>query len=134
MNQQQTILDFLASIWPESASATRIFAKAGTKGRAAERAIQDLNNAGRIEVKPHAYFSGYRLTYEEAVKQGVDMTPTVKSRTDHVYSRPSYKPPSMAPARSDANDFIKVYSRRGDEYVPQMTPIHMGSQIPGGMA
>ena len=134
MNEQQTILNFLASIWPESASATRIFAKAGTKGRAAERAIQDLNNAGRIEVKPHAYFSGYRLTHAEAVAQGVDMTPTVKGRSDHVYSRPSYKPPSMAPARHDAEEAMQIMSRRGESFVPFAPPIHMGSQIPGGMA
>ena len=134
MTEQQTIINFLASIWPESASATRIFAKTGTKGRAAHKAIEDLENAKRIEVKPHAYFSGYRLTYAEAVAHGVDMTPTVKGRTEPVYSRSAYVPPKMEPARADANDFIKVFSRRGDDYVPQMTPIHMGSNIPGGMA
>lgn len=134
MTEQQTIINFLASIWPESASAARIFAKTGTKGKAAHKAIENLENAKRIEVKPHAYFSGYRLTYAETVAQGVDMTPAVKGRTEPVYSFETYTPPSMKPARHDAEQAMQIMSRRGENFVPFMPPIHMGSNIPAGMA
>jgi hypothetical protein len=133
-NDQETILAFLVTCWPEGASFTKILKDSGIKGRAAENAASALVTSGRVTVAMHSYYAVYRLTHDEAVKQGIDMTPVVPSRSDDVYKRPPLKFKPMQPVRPDAEDAMQIMSRRGDSLVPFAPPIHMGSNIPGGMA
>lgn len=133
MTTQDQILQLLKDSWPEGCSITKMVNTTKLRRSDAENETQALVTSGRVSVSLHSYYATYRLTHEEAVKQGIDMTPTVKGRTDQVYSRPSYKPTSMAPARHDAEQAMQVMSRRGDAFVPFQPPIHMGSNIAGGM-
>ena len=134
MTEQETILAYLATCWPEGASLSKILKESGTKGRAAENAASALVTSGRITSVMHSYYAVLRLTHDEAVKQGVDMTPKVKSRTHDVYKLEPLKFKPMESVRPEGNDFLKVHSRTGDKFVPPAPPIHMGSSIPGGMA
>jgi len=133
MTEQETILAYLVTCWPEGASLTKIMRDSGTKGRAAENAASALVTSGRVTVAMHSYYAVYRLTHDEAVKQGIDMTPKVKSRTHDVYKLEPLKFKPMQPVRPDALDAMQIHSRRGDDFVPFMPPIHMGSNIAGGM-
>lgn len=134
MTDQDTLIAYLVTCWPEGASFTKILKDSGIKGRAAENAASALVTSGRVTVAMHSYYAVYRLTVDEATKQGIDMTPKVKSRTHDVYKLEPLKFKPMASVRPEGNDFLKVHSRTGDKFVPPAPPIHMGSNIPGGMA
>ena len=133
MNDQDTLIAYLVTCWPQGASFTKILKDSGIKGRAAESAASALVTSGRVTVATQSYFTVYRLTVDEATKQGIDMTPKVKSRTHDVYKLEPLKFKPMQPVRPDAEDAMQIMSRRGDSLVPFAPPIHMGSNIAGGM-
>lgn len=133
MTEQAAILNALKSEWPKPLSITRMIAITGLPIRFIENGTKALMCAGRINAIPQSYFCGYVLTRDEAEAQGIDLREPVRSSTEPVYSRPTYKPPSMAPARHDAQQAMQVMSRRGESLVPFALPIHMGSNIAGGM-
>lgn len=132
MNDQETILAYLATCWPEGASLAKILKNSGAKGRPAENAASALVTSGRVTSSLHSYYSILRLTHDEAEAQGCDMRPKVPGRTDRLDARPLYVPKPMQPARYDAEQAMQVMSRDGDKRLPFARPISMVSTVRGG--
>lgn len=131
----EAVIQVLAEAYPKTLSMTTLQGKLHAGRPRIESGLMVLSAQGRIVSSTiNTVATVYRLTEDEAEKHGFKRENPVRNNLEPVYSRPSYKPPSMAPARHDAEQAMQVMSRRGDAFVPFQPPIHMGSNIPGGMA
>lgn len=134
MNDQAKVIELLTAVYPKTLSVTTLMKDIHHRRQVVENALLSLVASGRVT--PHRInvtSSVYRLSESEALAQGFAKENPVRSSTEPLYSRPTYSPKAMNPSRHDATEAMAIMSRRGDSLVPFIPPLHMGSNITGGM-
>ena len=130
----ETVIQVLAEAYPKTLSMTTLQGKLHSGRPRIESALFTLIAQGRVKTASfNTVATVYRLSEDEAVQHGFKRENPVKSRTHDVYKLEPLKFKPMQPVRPDAEDAMQIMSRRGDSLVPFAPPIHMGSNIAGGM-
>lgn len=133
MTDQAKVIELLTEVYPKTLSVTTLMKDIHHRRPLVENALTGLVAAGRVT--PHRInvtSCVYRLSESEALAQGFAKENPVKSRTDALYSRPTYTPKAMNPSRHDAAEAMAILSRRGDVHVAHRGPIGIASHVRGG--
>ena len=130
----EQVISVLAEVYPKNLAMTTLQAKLHAGRARIESGLLTLVAQGRVIASTfNTVATVYRLSQDEAELHGHKRENPVCNSYELLTTRPAYVPPRMTTVRQDAEQAMQVMSRRGDSLVPFAPPIHMGSQIPGGM-
>ena len=130
----EPIVQELAVAYPKTMSITSLILKLHAGRPRIETALLLLVAQGRVKSSTfHTVHTVYRLSEDEAEKHGFKRENPVRNSYELLTTRPAYTPPRMAYIRPEAQEAAQIMSRVGDDFVPFKPPIHMGSNLPGGM-
>jgi hypothetical protein len=129
----ETVIQVLAEVYPKTLSMTSLQGKLHSGRPRIESALMTLVAQGRVAAATfNTVATVYRLSQDEAEQHGFKRENPVRNTMEPVYSRPTFRPPSMSPVRPDAEQAMQIMSRRGDSFVPFMPPMGIASSVRGG--
>lgn len=130
----EAVIQVLAEAYPKTLSMTTLQGKLHSGRPRIESALMTLVAQGRVKTASfNTVATVYRLSEDEAVQHGFKRENPVRNSHELLTTRPAYTPPRMGYMRPEAEQAAQIMSRRGDDLVPFRPPIHMGSNIAGGM-
>ena len=127
------VIAVLAEVYPKNLAMTTLQAKLHAGRARIESGLLTLVAQGRVIASTfNTVATVYRLSQDEAELHGHKRENPVRNSYELLTTRPPYVPPRMTTVRQDANDFLNVYSRTGDKFVPPAPPMSMVSSVRGG--